>query len=106
MFIHLRPNERIKMLEIQQKDDGKKGEFYIGDNGQHLAEMVYTWAGENVFIIEHTDVDDSLRGQGVGNKLLERVVAFAREKNVKIIPLCPFAKSVFDKDSSIHDVLK
>ena len=57
-------------------------------------------------IIEHTDVDDSLRGQGVGNKLLERVVAFAREKNVKIIPLCPFAKSVFDKDSSIHDVLK
>lgn len=94
------------MLEIQQKDDAKKGEFYIGDNGQHLAEMVYTWAGENVFIIEHTDVDDSLRGQGVGNKLLERVVAFAREKNVKIIPLCPFTKSVFDKDSSIHDVLK
>lgn len=75
------------MLEIQQKDDSKKGEFYIGDNGQHLAEMVYTWASENVFIIEHTDVDDSLRGQGVGNKLLERVVAFAREKNVKIIPL-------------------
>lgn len=106
MFIHLRPNERIKMLEIQQKDDSKKGEFYIGENGQHLAEMVCTWVGENVFIIEHTDVDDSLRGQGVGNKLLERVVAFAREKNVKIIPLCPFAKSVFDKDSSIHDVLK
>jgi len=94
------------MLDIQQKDDSKKGEFYIGDNGQHLAEMVYTWAGENVFIIEHTDVDDALRGQGVGNKLLERVVAFAREKNIKIIPLCPFAKSVFDKDSSIHDVLK
>ena len=94
------------MLEIQQKDDSKKGEFYIGENGQHLAEMVCTWVGENVFIIEHTDVDDSLRGQGVGNKLLERVVAFARDKNVKIIPLCPFAKSVFDKDSSIHDVLK
>lgn len=47
----------------------KKGEFYIGDNGQHLAEMVYTWAGENVFIIEHTDVDDSLRGQSVGEQI-------------------------------------
>ncbi|NNH01688.1 GNAT family N-acetyltransferase [Acinetobacter sp. ANC 5414] len=93
-------------MEIKHKDDGKKGEFYIGDNHQHLAEMVYTWAGENVLIIEHTDVDDSLRGQGVGNKLLERAVTFAREKNIKIIPLCPFAKSVFDKDFSIHDVLK
>jgi len=94
------------MLEIRQHDDGKKGEFYIGDNGHHLAEMVYSWAGEGVLIIEHTDVDPSLRGQGIGNKLLEHVVAFAREKKVKIIPLCPFAKSVFDKDSSIHDVLK
>ena len=68
------------MLEIKHKDDGKKGEFYIGDNGQRLAEIAYTWAGEKVFIIEHTDVDETLRGQGVGNKLLERAVAMAREK--------------------------
>jgi len=106
MFIYIQLNESIKMLEIKHEDDGKKGEFYIGENDQHLAEMVYTWAGENVFIIEHTDVDDSLRGQGIGNKLLDCAVAWAREKKVKIIPLCPFAKSVFDKDSSIHDVLK
>ncbi len=25
--------------------------------------------------------------------------------NLKIIPLCPFAKSVFDKVEAIHDVL-
>ncbi|TCB48144.1 N-acetyltransferase [Acinetobacter sp. ANC 4779] len=68
--------------------------------------MVYSWVGESVFIIEHTNVVDSLRGQGVGNKLLDRAVAMAREKNLKIIPLCPFTNSVFAKDSSIHDVLK
>ena len=51
-------------------------------------------------------MDDRLRGQSVGRHLLDAAVAFAREKHVKIIPLCPFAKSVFDKDSSIHDVLK
>ena len=106
MFIPTHPNERIKMLEIKHEDDGKKGEFYIGDNHPHLAQMVYIWAGEDTFIIEHTEVDDSLRGQGVGNKLLDRAVAWAREKNLKIIPLCPFVKSVFNKDSSIHDVLK
>lgn len=106
MFIYIHLNESIKMLEIKHKDDGKKGEFYMGDNAHHLAEMVYSWAGESTFIIEHTDVDDTLRGQGIGNKLLDHVVAFAREKNVKIIPLCPFAKSVFDKDPSIADVLR
>ena len=94
------------MLEIRHKDDGKKGEFYIGEEGHHLAVMAYTWAGENMLIIDHTVVEDELRGQSVGRKLLDQVVEMARSKNVKIIPLCPFSKSVFDKDQSIHDVLK
>ena len=50
-------------------------------------------------------MDDSLRGQKVGRQLVDRAVELARQKNVKILPLCPFAKSVFDKDSSIRDVL-
>jgi predicted GNAT family acetyltransferase len=33
-------------------------------------------------------------------------VAFAREKNLKVIPLCPFAKAQFDKDASLRDVLR
>jgi predicted GNAT family acetyltransferase len=53
------------MLEIRHKDDGKKGEFYIGEDGHHLAEMAYTWAGENMLIIDHTLVEDELRGQSV-----------------------------------------
>jgi len=91
---------------MKQKDDGQHGTFYIGENGHDLAEMTYTWKDEHTFTIDHTTVDESLRGQGVANKLLAQAVAFAREKNLKIIPLCPFAKSVFDKDSSLHDVLK
>jgi len=61
------------MLEIRHKDDGKKGEFYIGEEGHHLAEMAYTWAGENMLIIDHTLVEDELRGQSVGRKLLDQV---------------------------------
>lgn len=94
------------MLEIKHIDNGKKGEFYVGEDNQHLAEMAYTWAGENLLIIDHTDVSDELRGQSVGRKLLDQLVEMARSKNVKVIPLCPFSKSVFDKDSSIRDVLK
>ena len=94
------------MLEIKHTDNGKKGEFYVGEEGHHLAEMTYTWAGEGSLIVDHTVVKDELRGQNVGRKLLDQVVEMARSKNVEIIPLCPFAKSVFDKDPSIRDVLK
>ena len=59
-----------------------------------------------LLIIDHTDVNDQFRGQGLGRKLLNELVAFARGRNIKVIPLCPFANSVFDKDLSILDVLK
>lgn len=94
------------MLEIKHDDNGKKGEFYVGEEEQRLAEMAYTWAGERMLIIDHTVVEDELRGQNVGRKLLDQVVEMARNKNIEIIPLCPFAKSVFDKNPSLRDVLK
>ncbi|HAV4869122.1 GNAT family N-acetyltransferase, partial [Acinetobacter baumannii] len=62
--------------------------------------------GESMLIIDATDVNENYRGQGVGRQLLDALVAFVREKDVKVIPLCPYAKSVFDKDPSIGDVLR
>ena len=77
-------------MNITQQDDGKHGAFLAQAEGKPAGEMTYTWAGEAMFIIDHTDVDEAFKGQGVGRRL----------------PLCPYAKSVFDKDSSIHDVLR
>jgi len=32
-------------------------------------------------------------------------VAYARTQNIKILPMCPFAKLLFKKDKSFRDVL-
>ena len=90
---------------VQQRDNEHKGEFFVEQEGERLAEMTYSWAGTDKFIIDHTDVSDTLRGQGVGRYLLDAAVQFARDRQVKIIPLCPFAKSVFQKDANLQDVL-
>ncbi|MCW4468869.1 N-acetyltransferase [Flavobacterium sp. MFBS3-15] len=90
-------------MEIEHYDDGKKGHFKAIEGETQAGLMTYVWAGEDKFIIEHTVGNPEFRG--VGMKLLEKAVAFAREKNVKIIPLCPFAKKMFDRNQDIHDVL-
>jgi uncharacterized protein len=92
-------------MEILQEDNGKKGAFYIEQNNKRVAEMTYVWAGIHRFIIDHTEVDDSLKGLSAGKQMLNKAVNFAREKQLKIIPLCPFAKSVFDKTEALRDVL-
>lgn len=66
--------------------------------------MTYTVAGTRV-IIDHTQVDASLRGEGVGAKLVQAAVEWARAENARLMPLCPYAKSVFDKTPAYADVL-
>ena len=90
---------------IQNKQVGTKGMFYVGQEGAVVAEMVYSTPAANKMIIEHTEVDDSLKGKGVGMQLLNAAVAYARNHDMKIVPLCPFAKSVFDKKPELADVL-
>ena len=92
-------------MEIKHKDDGKNGMFYVEQEGKVLAQMTYVWTGAERIIIDHTEVDDALRGQSAGKQLVGKAVEFAREKSLKIIPLCPFAKSVFDKVAEYRDVL-
>ena len=92
------------MAIIKREDNGKKGRFVIYENGEEAGEMTYTWAGENKFIIDHTGVQERFGGKGYGKELVMKAVEFAREKKVKILPLCPYAKKVFDSDNSLDDV--
>lgn len=92
-------------IQIQHELNDNKGAFFIEQNGKRVGEMTYVKAGEDRIIIDHTGVGDELKGQGAGKKLVMAAVDMAREKGIKIIPLCPFAKSVFDKTPEIGDVL-
>jgi len=62
-------------------------------------------AGEDKMIIEHTEVDDSLQGQGVGKKLQAELVAWVRAHGIHVLPLCPFAKATFARMPEWQDVL-
>ena len=92
-------------LNIQMDEGETGGRVFIEQGRELLAEMTYSKAGASLLIIDHTDVSESLKGQGIGRLLLDVIVAMTRRQGKKIIPLCPYAKSVFDKDPSIRDVL-
>ncbi|MFT3827318.1 MAG: GNAT family N-acetyltransferase [Chitinophagaceae bacterium] len=91
---------------IQHKFDGKKGMFYVEQDEKILAEMVYTQPSPDTMIIEHTEVNEALEGKGIGKQLVHAAVEYVRTNNMKIIPLCPFAKSVLDRVTEWQDVLR
>lgn len=78
---------------------------FLNEEGSQIAEMTYSLAGEKIIIIDHTEVDDAYRGRRLGYKLFLQVVEMAKNTGKKIIPLCPYAKSVFEKTDEFDDVL-
>jgi len=90
---------------IQNKMSGTKGMFFVKQDGNNLAEMVYTQPAANKMNKETTEVSDELKGQKVGNQLVAAAVDYARKQDIKIIPLCPFANAVFKKAKEYADVL-
>ena len=91
-------------MKIERINNGNKGFFRAMDDDVQAGLMTYSWAGTDKFIIDHTEVNPDFGGRGVGKKMVMEAVDFARNNNLKIIPLCPFAKSVFDKVAEIQDV--
>ena len=90
---------------IKHKEIGNRGAFFIEQDGERVAWMSYSRANASLVIIDHTEVDPSLGGQGIGRRLLDAAVEWARSTNTKVIATCPYANAQFAKDPSIRDVL-
>lgn len=91
------------MMEIKQG----KLKFYVGDSEEKpLGEITYYHEGDQTIVADHTFVDEALRGQKMARKLVERLVTFARDEHLKIVPVCPYVVRVLNETEAYHDVLK
>ena len=91
-------------MEIQNELHEHTGRFYIQENNETVAEMDYQFPGNNILLIVHTEVDDSLAGKGVGRHLVAAAVEYARRNSLRLKATCPFAKKVLDRMPGIADV--
>lgn len=97
--------DRMSDITITREDSPKGGRYFTVIEGDE-AEMTYSRAGATRIIIDHTGVPDSMRGLGVGKKLVEAAVNDARAEGFKIIPLCPFAKATLEKHAEWQDAVQ
>jgi len=82
-------------VKLDLNDDGK-GAFTIMENGQQLGEMDVGVSGDTLTAY-HTEVSPLANGKGVGKKLLNGMVEYAREKKLQVRALCSFVHSQFKR---------
>jgi uncharacterized protein len=91
-------------IGIEHTEDDGRGTFFVQRAGIQLAEMTYSRASPRLVIIDHTLVDEQLRGLGVARRLLDSLVSWARATNTRVMATCPYALAQFAKDPSLGDV--
>ncbi|MET0752609.1 MAG: GNAT family N-acetyltransferase [Pyrinomonadaceae bacterium] len=92
-------------MKIKIQEHKNKGAFYIEEDGEWVAEMTYKREGLRKIVIDHTEVDEALRNKGVGKRMVEAAVKYARKNNLLIKPTCPFVKKVMEASEDYEDVL-
>ena len=72
----------ITETRISQKDE----------NGRVVAEITFQETSLGIFVINHTFVDESLRGQGIASKLVQAAVDEIKKRGGQVQATCSYAK--------------
>lgn len=90
---------------ITTTEDHRGGSFELHLEDEVIGKMTFAYAGASKIIIDHTEVNPDHNGKGYGKLLMKKAIEYATEKDIKIIPMCSFAKSYFDKHPELNDLL-
>ena len=93
-------------LTFTHEEESAKGLFQMIRDGEVVARMTYSRMDDHNIIIDHTAVDPKLKGTGTGKEIVFHAVAWARENDHKVLPLCPFAKAMIERYPELQDVLR
>jgi predicted GNAT family acetyltransferase len=86
------------------RDNPKKRRFEIDLDDGSFAIAEYTLpAGKIMFT--HTEVPEAHGGKGIGTLLIRAALAAARERGLKVIPICPFFAAYIRKHPEEQDLL-
>jgi len=61
------------------------------EDGMLVAEITFQANENNIYNIDYTFVDESLRGQGIAGKLVEEAVKTIKNKGGKVEATCSYA---------------
>ena len=79
---------------------------FVAHAGERESQLVYLRLEQDVVDFRSTYVDPSLRGHGVGEKLVRQALEWAREEGLKVIPSCWFVDTVVRRHPEYETLLE
>ena len=85
-------------LNMQQ---GEPSSFDVHDEEGKAGEMIFEINGSDLTVY-HTEVDSEKEGRGYAKLLLDAMVAYVREHQLMVIPMCPYVHMQFKRHEELY----
>jgi len=92
----------LDSLEIHHNPQAERFEIRLGE---HLAVLEYHLDGGDLFFT-HTGVPPALEGQGIGGRLAQAGLEYAKEKAYRVVPLCYFIDAYIRRHPEYQALVK
>lgn len=84
----------MEKLEVVLENGAGEVQLFLDE--QKAGKMDIAVSGDKLTVY-HTEVDPQFEGKGFARLLLQRMVAYARENGLKVVPLCPYVHGQFKR---------
>lgn len=94
----------VDEITITHHHRGRSGEYHAAVAGsEHIGRLTWVERGGDR-IAEHTLVPPPIGGRGVAMKLVEAMIADAREQGFRIVPACSYVDVAFRRHPEWADL--
>ena len=89
-------------LLVRDNPERHRFEIDLGDGTFAIAE--YTLRPGKI-MFTHTEVPEAHEGKGIGTTLIRFALDAARDRGLKVVPICPFFAAYMQKHAEVQDLL-
>ncbi len=83
----------LEKLEVTHNAEEQRFETFVDG---YLSKLDYIQDGKN-FVITHVGVSPELRGQGIAGKIVQVGLEYAKERSLRVVPMCSYAAAYIRK---------
>jgi uncharacterized protein len=91
-------------MDLKVTDNPGQARFEIRADGELAGFLAYHLRGDQISLI-HTETDDRFRGHGAGGQLVQAALDAARDRNLAVLPHCPFARDWIERHPGYLDLV-
>jgi predicted GNAT family acetyltransferase len=89
-------------LPIRDNPERHRFEADLGDGSLAIAQYRLE---DGKIVFTHTEVPSAHEGKGIGSALIRFALASARERGLRVVPICPFFAAYIKRHEEVQDLL-